>query len=333
MLSIKTIDNLTKDAIEKAIKDYKASKKISMQNDVSFNFNYITNTTSHFVVANQYDIENYTSRYLLFYFYNEEDKISKDFIKIFGRKINNYLDSIHLFTVYDLNTLDSWGEIKGREKLRNYFLEFEGDSIINRFNKLKEIGDSYGVDNNRYPAILIYDIETKEQAIRYYGGYNSNEIYIDIKDIISNINENYGELDLNSIGYVSNNKNISNVKEDFLDLYEKYSKSRKGIKTQIAIQFDIEYSTLYRRILSYNLYSLFTRDEIIMMSLMFNLDKIKTNEFIKSYHLSKLDDNDSRDHIILNGIECGYTIEEINNVLENNGFEILKADKKKKEYY
>ena len=72
--------------------------------------------------------------------------------------------------------------------------------------------------------------------------------YIDIKDIISNINENYGELDLNSIGYVSNNKNISNVKEDFLDLYEKYSKSRKGLKTQIAAQFDIEYSTLYRRI-------------------------------------------------------------------------------------
>ncbi|MBR3617959.1 MAG: hypothetical protein IKN46_04715, partial [Acholeplasmatales bacterium] len=133
MLSIKTIDNLTKDAIEKAIKDYKASKKISMQNDINFTFNYITNTTSHLVVANQYDIENYTSRYLLFYFYNEEDKISKDFIKLFGRKINNYLDSIHLFTVYDLNTLDSWGEIKGREKLRNYFLEFEGDSIINRF--------------------------------------------------------------------------------------------------------------------------------------------------------------------------------------------------------
>ena len=95
MLSIKTIDNLTKDAIEKAIKDYKASKKISMQNDINFNFNYIANTTSHFVVANQYDIENYTSRYLLFYFYNEEDKISKDFIKLFGRKINNYLDSIY----------------------------------------------------------------------------------------------------------------------------------------------------------------------------------------------------------------------------------------------
>ena len=149
--------------------------------------------------------------------------------------------------------------------------------------------------------------------------------YIDIKDIISNINENYGELDLNSISYVSNNKNISNVKEDFLDLYEKYSKSRKGLKTQIAAQFDIEYSTLYRRILSYNLYSLFTRDEIIMMSLMFNLDKIKTNEFIKSYH--------PRDHIILNGIECGNTIEEINNVLNNNGFELLKADKKKREYY
>ena len=334
MLSIKTIDNLTKDAIEKAINDYKKAKRASMKNDNDdiFKFGFIVNVTSHFV-TNQYDIENYTARYLLFYFYNEEDGISKEFIKNFGRRVNNYLDSIHLFTVYDLNTLDSWGEIKGKEELRKYFLEFEGDSIINRFNKLKEIGDSYGVDNSRYPAILIYDIETKNQAIRYYDGANSSEIYTDIKDIISNINENYGELDLNSIGYVSSNNNISDLSDDFLALYEKYSKSRRGIKTQIAAQFGIEYSTLYRRITSYNLYSLFTRDEIIMISLMFNLDKIKTNEFIKSYHLSKLDDNDPRDHIILNGIECGYTIEEINNVLDNNGFEILRADKKKKEYY
>ncbi len=335
MLSIKTIDNLTKDAIEKAISDYKKLKreaKKKKNTNASFTFNYMVSTNLNKFVTNNFDPKSYTARYLLFYFYDEDDKRSQEFINKFGKKVNNYLDSINLYTIYNLDTLNSWGEIKGKEVLRRNFIEFDGDSTINRFSKLKEIGDSYGVDSNRYPALLVYDIENKNQAIKYYGQKTSSEIYLDVKEIIANINENYGELDLRSIGTVSSNSDISNIKEDFLDLYEKYTKKTRGIKSKIAEVFELNYTTLYRRILSANLYTLFTRDEIMMMALMFKLDRVKANEFLKSYNLSKLEDDDPRDHIIINGIDADYDIKEINKLLDDQGLEELRADKKKAIY-
>lgn len=331
MLTIKTIDNLTKEAIEEAINKYNKPKK-NNNNNILFNDYKLRNvlpTQSYSFVTYPVDVKDYKNRYLFFYFYKEDDNESKEFIKNYGGKLNNILDSLHLFTVYDYDSFESWGEIKGKEEVEKYLVEFEGDSINNRFNKLKEIGDSYGVNSYRYPALLIYDIETKKQAIRYFNGYYNNEIFSKIKEIITDINENYGNIDLNNIGYVSNNDNITKIKEDFLDLYDKYTKENIGIKEKIAYVFNINNSTLYRKFESKNLYQLFSRDEIIMMSIMFNLDKFKTNEFLSSYYKSKLDDGDERDHIILKGIECNYDLKKINEMLEEKHIDELKSEKKK----
>ena len=66
-----------------------------------------------------------------------------------------------------------------------------------------------------------------------------------------------------------------------------------------------------------------------MMALMFKLDRVKANEFLKSYNLSKLDDDDPRDHIIINGIEADYDINEIDKLLVAEGLGKLTAEKKK----
>jgi len=331
MLTIKTIDNLTKEAIEEAINKYNKPKK---NNNILFNDYKLRNvlpTQSYSFVTYPTEIKDYKNRYLFFYFYKEDDNESKDFIKNYGGKLNNILDSIHLFTIYDYDSFKTWGEIKGKEEVEKYLVEFEGDSINNRFTKLIEIGDSYGVNSHRYPALLVYDIKTKKQAIKYFNGYSKNEIYISVKEIINDINENYGNIDLNNIGYISNNENISNVKKEFYELYEEYANNLRGSKSKIASEFGIDYTTLYRRLnYSYNIYSLFTRDEIIMMAIIFNLNKIKSNELLSSYHVSKLDAGDERDQIILKGIECNKSIDEINDTLDNNNLTKLKAEKKKR---
>jgi len=136
---------------------------------------------------------------------------------------------------------------------------------------------------------------------------------------------------MNNIGYVSNNDNITKIREDFSELYEKYAEKIPGIKAKIANVMKIDYVTLYRRLNdSLNLYQLFTRDEIIMMALMFNLDKFQTNDFLSSYYKSELDDGEKRDHIILKGIECNYDIDKINETLVENKINELEVRKKNK---
>ena len=335
MLTIRTYDNLTKEAIEEAIKQYNNPKSKQKPRNDDYNFDMSFNSMIvprySFITVPQ-EIKDYNNRYLFFYFYEESDCESRGFIKQYGGKLNNILDSIHLFTVYDSDDFDNWGEVKGKAKLKEKLVEFEGDYRNNRYNKLKEIGDSYGVNRYRYPALLLYDIETKKQSIKYYNGNTSAEIYSGIKEIVNDINENYGNIDLDKIGSVTFNTNISNYDEDFLDLYEKYAKRVRGSKNLIAGIFDMDYSTLYRRMNSYNLYSLFDRDEIIMMSIIFKLTKFEANDFLASYHKSRLDDGDKRDHFILDGIECKHSIDKINDKLRAYGIEELTSTKKKRTF-
>ncbi len=355
-LTKNTFDNISKFEIEKREKKYLAEKRkrqkeldkfeelfkknsdltdetnkqIDNKNSFQFSFLYSVYPNHNFDIHNYKNMFNYESRYLLFYFYNEKDIVSQELLLNYGGKINNISDSIDLITIYDLECLNSWGKIKGYNRLHKTIVEDNGD--YNRFQKLNELGRTLGVNPWEYPALVIYDLEEKSSTISFMKDCSALSIYEKIKNIITKINENFG-CDIDMFGtklYLEDNLS-SIIKDDFIGLYIKYSKKR-GLKEAISDALDIDVKTLRSRINSNNIHSLFIRDEIIMMTIIFKLDLDKANEFLYSYHMSEFNPIDKRDSIIIDCLNKRYNVYQVDNELELKGLKKLERHKNRIKY-
>ena len=340
MFPIKTKDNLSlkgiNDAIEKYRKSLKPRKTTSPRTrqpdylNYSLKFSYVT-----YVQPPQQAEEKAkekASRYLLYYFYNPDDSESYKYIKEYGGKINNILDSIPLFTIYDRDALDSWGDIKGKDEVLKEFNEFESTPEYSRFDRLKEIGDSYSISQDDYPCLLIYDIKNNEDIIKSFIGLTAPEIYSGIKEIIIDLNENYNSLDLSYFGSSRKKDALPEIKPDFYDLYDKYA-AKKRMKTRVSEAFGMEYPAFYKKIhYSMDITRQFNRDEIIIMTIVFELNKFEANEFIKTAGYPKLDPNIKRDRLIIRGLDERMDLIDVNELLADNNYDELKYTKKRRKY-
>lgn len=331
MFPISTKDNLSLSAIKEAINNYKKSINPTTRraprrtNDYVNTFSY-TLPTMRFISSEprkpKEDKVVHSSRYLLFYFYEPNDSDSYSCLREYGGKINNMLDSISLFTVYDKDTFESWGDIKGKDKIIKEFDDFDASTRYSRFDRLKEIGDAYNVPHDLYPALLVYDLKNDAQGVKSFKGYRYYDIYTEIKDIIISINENYNNFDMRELGEYSENKTMPAIKPDFFDLYKKYTK-KKGYKIRIANAYDVEYTTLYRKIQSGIIERAFSRDDLIIMAFSIDLTRFEANELIESVGYGKLNPNIRRDYLIINGLDNRIGLEGINAKLRENNFSPL----------
>lgn len=329
------IDNLNRKTFDILIKKYNEQKNAELNTNDIFSYNLIIPKTYSFITMPKKN--NNKDRYIMIYFYNFNDNESCELIRKYGRQINNLCDeSLTLITMYDYHTFKSWGEenLIGYERLRTQFTVNQPDIKSNEF---KELALNLGLNPMDFPIVCAYDIETKALFYKSLKDCSVIDKYNEILGIIvsfktstnpvTELNNKYSSLVLEK----SINKYI---KEDFYELYDEFTYKSRGSKAKISTELGyIDYESLRKRIdRDRGFCNSFSRDEIIVMIFVLNLNMNDANRFLKAYGVGILNKNEYRDSIICRYIDNeSYDIESLSNDLKKIGSALNIKNLKEKE--
>ena len=276
-------------------------------------------------------------RYLLMFLYKGSDAKSRDFLIKYGGKLNDILDGMHMFTIYDEEIVRSWGNTTELELLLKQFSQFKDEDAFKRFKNIENIGESFEVKPDEYPVLIVYNVVNNKYAKKTIT-VDSYVTYKFMRDLILDIKENGNDSSEN--GFKRIRKMLSSdvfvdrsgleerfmEEENFMDLYNEFKTRIYGSITRIQKHLDMTKTTYDSRFLSDNFDRIFKRDQIIVMAIDFGLNEKDCNRLLRSYGYYILS-NTHRDNIIANGLNNHLTFEEIEDELfdnEEDEFDIYK---------
>lgn len=252
--------------------------------------------------------------------YEKKDSNFEEIHKLFkkyGAFINNYLGDIDLYAIYDKKTLDSWRGVKGLSNIKKHrIMEYEFE-LRDALTKMEEVGESFGVKKEDYPAIVVYDI-IEDDYIKFTNlFFNAEELknrIIDLKDALVKHDFSCEEKPLMSIAselgveaIKSDGKLLDrfSVGESFEDVFN--SLENNTFKWNVAALdiFNMNRTTVSRWIDAAKAgdFSSLTRDKVIALAIALNCSSDDCNRLLSSAEYSKLSANSNRDAIIIDRLD------------------------------
>lgn len=289
-------------------------------------------------------------RYVVLYLYDGINQDAKerndDMFRLYGKEINNTLDSLSLLTVYDTEILDDG--FMGREVIDTLKKKFRREEVApvssedmnNNYGMMRKLAAAYHV---KLPALIVIDSQSwrSGQEVLFkieLAGATEEDIKNKIISVAEIVKKHYN--DFNAISdacqaairvsdVVLPEKRSGNMLL-YNFLYGYIKEKRQSTFEDTATAVGISYKSLYRYANEYENGKKrpFPRDTAIAVALVLGMTAEETDQMFdmtRVDRLGRLNENDPREHLIRKCLDGKIGLEAANGMLENHGFSPIVA--------